>query len=208
MGSARTALIDAVVAALPVALVYFSGWAYLTSYLAQFGIDATQLDISFTTVLVYAFIPLQDYKVISIIFVIIAIGFVAYLLDYYKKITAILGIIIVLLIILFLFVVKSAAAISAKEMADNVWRGDKAQAIAVINPDQKDEPAVVAYNTCRDGRRLRQIIGLSDQMFILCRSNVSPCDRGTMFAINKEGRISYVADKVRGDVNVREICPI
>lgn len=59
MGAIRTALMDAIAAALPVAVVYFAGWAYLSSYLAEFGIDATQVEVPFSTVLVYAFRPLS-----------------------------------------------------------------------------------------------------------------------------------------------------
>lgn len=205
MGAIRSALVDAVIAALPVALVYFSGWAYLTSYLGQFGIDATQVDVSFTTVLVYAFAPLQSTKVLAGLAVLTALGFVAFICDAYKSISVLLGMLVLVGLVCFLFVVKDAAAISAREMADNVWRGDKAQSVPLVIP-QGDDPAFSRYKACRDGRRFRQIIGLTNQMFLLCRSVVSACDRGTMFAITSEGRIAYTADKVREDVNARKIC--
>ena len=60
MGAIRAALLDAVVAALTLALVYFAGWASLSSYLDSFGIDYTQVSIPLTTVLVYAFTPLSN----------------------------------------------------------------------------------------------------------------------------------------------------
>ena len=37
MSSIRNTVLNAVVAVLPVAIVYFSGWAFLSSYLAEFG---------------------------------------------------------------------------------------------------------------------------------------------------------------------------
>ncbi len=49
--TARAALINAVTAALPVAIIYFGGWAYLSSYLGEFSIDATQVEVAFSTVL-------------------------------------------------------------------------------------------------------------------------------------------------------------
>jgi hypothetical protein len=82
VGAVRAALVDAFIAALPVALIYFSGWAYLTSYLGQFGIDATQFDVSFTTVLVYAFVPLQSCSVIFAIAAIVLLGFTGFLIEF------------------------------------------------------------------------------------------------------------------------------
>ncbi|WP_208179071.1 hypothetical protein [Sinorhizobium medicae] len=199
---------EAVFAALPVALIYFSGWAYLTSYLGQFGIDATQIDVSFTTVLVYAFAPLQSPKVLTWLGLLAGLGFIAFLCDKYKAISVALGVLLLGGLACLLFVVKDAAAVSAREMADNVWRGDKAQSVPLVSSVQGDDPIFALYKACRDGRRLRQIIGLANQMFLLCRSDVSACDRGTMFAITSEGRITYTADKVREDVNVRKICDV
>lgn len=206
MGAIRSALLDAVVAALPVAIVYFSGWAYLTSYLGQFGIDATQIEVSFTTVLVYAFAPLQSPKVIGWAAVLIALGFVAFLCEAYRRVSGLIVLLALFGAVYFLFVVRDEAAISAHLMADNVWRGDKAQTVVLVEPAQKDDPAFALYKACRDGRRFRQIIGLTDQIFLLCRSSVSACDRGTMFAITKDGRMILVADKVREDANARKIC--
>ncbi|QWW70519.1 hypothetical protein [Rhizobium sp. WYJ-E13] len=58
----RTAIVEAVAAATPLAFVYFSGWAYLSVYLAEFDIDATQVNISLATVLVYAFVPIGRFS--------------------------------------------------------------------------------------------------------------------------------------------------
>jgi hypothetical protein len=214
VGAFRAALVDAVVAALPVALIYFSGWAYLTSYLGQFGIDATQFDISFTTVLVYAFVPLQSQRVLWMLSGIAALGFLAFLVEIHwpdasktgKTLTAVLGFAALIMVIPLLFVISHVANAAAKEMAGNVWKGDKSQSVMVLSDAKNDEAAVKFYNACREGRRLRQIIGLPDQMFLICRSAVDPCNRGSLFAVNKDGHIIYVADKVREDINVQKIC--
>jgi hypothetical protein len=115
VGGFRAALVDAVVAAVPVALVYFSGWAYLTSYLGEFGIDATQVNISFTTVLVYAFVPLHGWYVISIFFLFSILILTAFLFDLYSKgendkrnktIASLLAFASALLLVVALFVIK------------------------------------------------------------------------------------------------------
>lgn len=214
VGAVRAALVDAFIAALPVALVYFSGWAYLTSYLGQFGIDATQFDVSFTTVLVYAFVPLQSYSVLFAIAAIVLLGFAGFLLEFNMKedstilrsVAASLGLVALVLVVVLLFVVKAAATTAARDMSDNVWKGDKSQSVVPLLDARKDDPAVKLYNACREGRRLRQIIGLPSQLFLMCRSAVDECNRGTLFAVSNEGKLLYSADKVREEINVRKIC--
>jgi hypothetical protein len=214
VGAVRAALVEAFIAALPVALVYFSGWAYLTSYLGQFGIDATQFDVSFTTVLVYAFVPLQSPLVLFTIALILLVGFTGFLLEFnaqekskkLRSAAASLGLVALTLVVPLLFVVKAAATTAAHDMSDNVWRGAKSQSVVPLVAPSKDDPAVKLYVVCRDERRLRQIIGLPNQLFLLCRSAVDECNRGTLFAVSHEGRILYSADKVREEINVRKIC--
>lgn len=215
MGAVRTALVEALFAALPVALVYFSGWAYLTSYLGQFGIDATQFDVSFTTVLVYAFVPLQSWWVLGIIAAIILLGFVGFLIEFNSKddskvlrsVAAGLGLSAMVLVVALLFVIKAAASEAALEMSDNVWKGDKSQSVVTLADPKKDDPAIKLYQACREGRRLRQVIGLPNQLFLMCRSDVDECNRGTLFAVSTDGKILYSADKVREGINDRKICP-
>ncbi len=215
MGAVRTALVEALFAALPVALVYFSGWAYLTSYLGQFGIDATQFDASFTTVLVYAFVPLQSWWVLGVIGAIILLGFVGFLIEFNSKddskvlrsVAAGLGVSAMVLVVALLFVIKAAASDAAREMSDNVWKGDKSQSVVPLVDPKKDDAAIKLYNACREGRRLRQVIGLPNQLFLMCRSDVDECNRGTLFAISTDGKVLYTADKVREGINDRKICP-
>ncbi len=205
--SIRAALTDAVIAAVPVAIVYFSGWAYLSSYLAEFGIDATQVDITFTTVLVYAFIPLQT-PCLLIAMAIVAIAAYFCSLVEKPKVWAqnLTGLMVLLIIAGMLFAVKWAANDAAEEMAKYVWRGEKSQTISVLATPNGADPAYQAYKVCRDGRRLRQIIGLTDQMFLLCRSAVAPCANGTMFAVNQDGTIGYMADRARERAGDEDIC--
>jgi hypothetical protein len=53
---------------------------------------------------------------------------------------------------------------------------------------------------------MRTIIGLPSQLFLMCRSAVDECNRGTLFAVSNEGKLLYSADKVREEINVRKIC--
>lgn len=196
MNSARTALYEAVAAALPIAIVYFAGWAYLAKYLAEFGIDATQVSIALSTVLVYAFVPLKSGGVLM--FGIVALAVVGYMVttpipktgQRLKPLIAIAGIVVLLLII------DDAAARAASRMAQHVWKGEKSISIPVLSAPT-DDKEVAIYKACSDERRLRQVIGLTEEMYVLCRDKYAPCYYGLMFGVSNEGKIVYTAERRR-----------
>ncbi|TCU38756.1 hypothetical protein EV129_104363 [Rhizobium azibense] len=196
MASMRQALVDAVVAALPVAIVFFSGWAYLSSYLGLFDVDATQVSIPFTTVLVYAFIPLKSWVVLG--YLILCLGVAQYAISRAKP-PAYFGfaslVVPAVALVLLLFLVQWAARVEAREMADFVWKGEKSITIPVLSTQESPDAAYSVYKQCQNERRLRQIIGFTDQMFLLCRDEDLPCWRGTMFAISNSGVITYSAGR-------------
>lgn len=196
MSYVRTALYDAIAAALPIAIVYFAGWAYLAKYLAEFGIDATQVSITLSTVLVYAFVPLKSVGVI--LYGLVALAVFGYMTTTQIPKTArrlsvhfaIVG------TCLFLLVIDDAAARAARSMAKHVWRGEKSISVPVISTSAGGHETAI-YRMCAEDGRLRQIIGLTDGMFILCRDKYAPCYYGLMFAISLEGRIMYTAERRR-----------
>lgn len=198
MSMIKSAVMDAVVAALPLALVYFSGWAYLSSYLAIFGIDATQVNIPITTVLVYAFIPLKSWSALAFLaavaLVVYAVSLLKNLPDWVKN----LGVpAAAAAVVLLLFVVKHVAERRAAEMADHVWQGDKSHTVVELRPAGQQSIARELYNSCIGGRRLRQIIGLGETMYLLCRSARRPENYSIMFVISKDREIAYYADRTR-----------
>ncbi|RUU12962.1 hypothetical protein EOD23_05955 [Mesorhizobium sp. USDA-HM6] len=195
MNGIRSALVDAVIAALPVAIVFFSGWAYLSSYLGEFGVDATEVTIPLPTVLVYAFSPLKSPRVLFFL----GISLAAWLVSegYGEKtacrnqitlVTSLVGLVI------FLFVVRDAAQAEARTMAKFVWEGDKALSVPVLVSPHEGE-AYAAFEQCRDRRGLRQILGLPDRMYVFCRDKYYPCQRGRMFVVSTSGSIIYSALK-------------
>ncbi len=204
MNSVRTALYEAVAAALPIAIVYFAGWAYLAKYLAEFGIDATQVTIALSTVLVYAFVPLNSGGVI--VFILTALAVAGYMMTTIlpktaKRLSAIFAI---FAIGLFLLVIDDAAARAASSMAMHVWKGEKSISVPVLTMAESSKETAV-FKTCSEERRLRQIIGLTDEMYVLCRDRYLPCAYGLMFAISKDGKIIYTAER-RRQPEKNEIC--
>lgn len=199
MSSMKTAVLEAIVAAFPVAILYFSGWAYLTGYIGYFGIDATEVEIAFSTVLVYAFIPLKAWPVLCFLALAAVFGYY-FTTQEWSGIArlrwAALGLVAA---VAFLLVVKFSANWEARNMSDHVWRGAKSHTVAMVPYRVSDGKYHQLYRTCADQRRLRHIIGLPGRTYVLCRSAVTPCTAGTMFVINDEGRIIYVADKARDD---------
>jgi len=204
----RAALVDAVVAALPVAVVYFSGWAYLSSYLGEFGIDATQVEVAFSTVLVYAFIPLQNWKVLAYFTLLAAL---VYALTLVPEVPAwrknLLNLVAGFFALGLLFLVSWAAKEDAYEMATYVWKGEKSQTVPVLSAADQSKPPYPQFKACIDRRQVRQIIGLPEQLFLLCRSPESPCVYGTMIVVGKDGTIIYTANRVRKPENDNENCP-
>ena len=196
MSSVRTTLYDAIAAALPIALVYFAGWAYLAKYLAEFGIDATQVSITLSTVLVYAFVPLKSGGVI--VYGLVALAVVGYMTTAQIPKTArrLCVLFAIAGICLFLLVIDDAATRAARSMAKHVWTGEKSISIHVLSSSAGGNETST-YKVCTDERRLRQIIGLTDGMYVLCRDKYYPCYYGLMFAISGEGRIIYTAERRR-----------
>ncbi|MDX8496902.1 hypothetical protein RFM99_00575 [Mesorhizobium sp. VK4C] len=202
MGGVKIAFLEAIAAVVPVALVYFSGWAYLSSYVGVFGIDATQLDVGFPTVLVYAFRPLQSWSLLVFAIIVVSLAALVYKLGVRSQLFW--WPYIVVFLVSALFVISYVAKESANEMAENVWRGQKVQAFANIS---SGGPSEDQYKLCQNDLRLHQIIGLANRLFLLCRSALTPCDRGVMYVVNDDGRIIYTANEIRRDVNGRQICP-
>lgn len=195
--TARNALVDAVVAALPVAVIYFAGWAYLSSYLGEFSVDATQVEVAFSTVLVYAFIPLLHWTVILYV-----LALAALLVGLNSARTAtltsrLLATALALAALGLLIVVHQAAKAEARVMAAHVWHGQKSQSIPALDATAQNGPRYGQFQQCVARNAVRQIIGLPDRMFFLCRTAHSPCVHGTMFLIMNDGRIVYSADRVR-----------
>lgn len=196
VNSVRAALYDAIAAALPIAIVYFAGWAYLAKYLAEFGIDATQVSITLSTVLVYAFVPLRSGG--AMVYGLLALAVIGYMTTtQIPKTVRRLGVLFAILgTCLFLFVIDAAAARAARGMAKHVWRGEKSISVPVLS-SSADGSETAKYKICADDGRLRQIIGLTDGMYVLCRDKYIPCYYGLMFAISIEGRIIYTAERRR-----------
>ncbi|MGX5842882.1 hypothetical protein ACWGTI_19365 [Mesorhizobium sp. ArgA1] len=196
MNGIRGALVDAVIAVLPIAIVFFSGWAYISSYIGEFGVDATEVTVPLPTVLVYAFSPLKSPRVLFFLAICLA-GWLAS--EYFREkecrnqillVASLVGLVI------FLFVIRDAAQNEARTMAQFVWTGDKAFSVPVLITPHQDE-AYDAFEKCRDRRGLRQIIGLPDRMYLLCRDKYYPCERGRMFVVSNTGAIIYSAIKRR-----------
>jgi len=55
----KKAILEFLVATLPVAVVYLLGWSYLYNFLGSFGIDMGETHFDTSTIFVYSFTPLQ-----------------------------------------------------------------------------------------------------------------------------------------------------
>ncbi|MDJ1463414.1 hypothetical protein [Nitratireductor sp. GZWM139] len=197
MPTIRNAVLDAVLAALPIAIVYFSGWAFLSSYLAEFGIDATQAVVPTATVLTYAVKPISSWQFgvwLAIAVFLLALRWRKWPRPWPGTITVPAATLAMLTLVLLLV---WAAKDGARANAERVWQGHKSITIAHLKQDVLPDERRKYYNRCVEERRLRQIIGLADTLFLLCRSSTQPGHHGVMFVINKDREIVYSAERKR-----------
>lgn len=200
MTGTRTAIVEAAAAATPLAFVYFSGWAYLSAYLGKFDIDATQVDVSLATVLVYAFVPLNSWPVLLTIAILAVLYLLSVFVRPFAKPARRAGLVLMLAALVgLLFVVRYSADAAASEMASLVWLGQKSITNAVVKPPEKTDPSYEEYERCRDTRRLRQILGTTSTMYLLCRNDVLPCWHAVLFAVRNDGTIAYSAERRRNN---------
>lgn len=193
MGAIRAALLDAVVAALPVALVYFAGWAYLSSYLDAFGIDYTQVNIPLTTVLVYAFTPLSNgWLLFAAAVLIVGWQFVALNPKFRKFQSRIAVSFWAVILVIAMITIKYVAQFEANIRVADVWQGRKSISQVILSKSDTAEVGYSKYAECRASDSIRQILGLPEQTFLLCLNKNWP-DNAIFFVVKADGTLAYFA---------------
>jgi hypothetical protein len=193
MASFRETVVETAMAALPVAVVYFAGWAYLSSYLAEFGIDSTQVDIPLTTVLVYSFRALYSWWIggMAVLFIILhkAIKHIDRPYSLRRWVEDNEALIYLVLLVVATVVVYHVSKDAAADRAVSVWHGERPKTFATVSSTVRDQTVTDEYKQCWDEKRLEQIIGFKDQMYLLCRHPALPCSRGLVFLVTSAGDI-------------------
>jgi hypothetical protein len=204
-GTLQKALVESAIAAAPVAALYFSGWAYLSSYAGLFGIDATQLDMPLSTVLVYSFSVLGSSRLVgATVFVVITVS-----LCRLAKISIgreYLPAILFAGLLISAFGIKAAADAKAFSLAQSVWLGNRSFSVPEIDATLADARIVADYSRCRDRRAFRQIIAFPERMYVLCRDRYIECHYGTMFVVSSDRRIIYTSFLSNPTINEDEQC--
>jgi hypothetical protein len=183
----RQAIQDAVLAVLPIALVYFSGWAYLSNYLGGFGIDATAVNIPIDTVLVYAFRPLYSWQIIGLLSFFSASASAVRYSRFARRVWIKLDLFFVAIaLIVALVTINYTSTVKSDALIESVWNGDRPRTTATA-----ESPAdhIDDYKVCATDRRLSKVIELPDRVYVLCRSEIQPCDRGILFLVGNDGRL-------------------
>lgn len=190
----RGILPEALLASIPVALLYFVGWAYLNRFLGRFGIDITSVDIPLTTVLIFSFRPFGTPVFYILLFCIVIIVLIVRLLVYTRMIPAFSldGTVLVCFGFLALPLTfqsfKSLADTSANSFAESIWQDERARVKFVA---WEDSPAslMADFSHCNERNWLRHIISFQDTSFVLCAAENGPSRRGAVFQVSSEGRV-------------------
>jgi hypothetical protein len=223
MATFRDVVTDALVVSVAGGIIYFSGWAFLSNYLSAFGIDPTQVSIPLTTVLVYAFRVLQSPWLLGYLAFVLIIGSVCIVWARAKSLLtpprwerrtwhyAFWPVALILslgLASFTLFAVNWIAGNRATELAAEVWLGNRPETIVEVTREGSFAGSELArrYFGCARSGLMRLIIGLPDRTYLLCRSDIQPCQRALVFAITNEGRIAAVTDWQRPSGTREEAC--
>ncbi|MEX2376006.1 MAG: hypothetical protein WD942_10555 [Dehalococcoidia bacterium] len=197
MDNVDKAIRDAAIAVAPLAGAYFSGWAYLSKYLNAFGIDPTQADIPIPTILVYASRPL--YTVHFLIFLILVIAFL-YGIRFISDKWFIFGRGAWAAAVsagFFLLAVHWISQMKADEIVAAVWNGERPKTVALVQEDAEPERVLSGYMTCARSKRLVQVIGFPDKLYLLCRGELRPCSRGALYSVSTDGKLVSITELAR-----------
>jgi len=190
---------DFAISVLPVAILYFCGWAYLSFYLSAFGINIGELGLDIQTVFIYSFSPIYVLATQQTSVVIIALGLYAALYIIYRatrrrnKAPEEHQLSLSFYDILSYFLVGLALFLSllipirwgANYKSQNLWShgGTFTDAAPALTKSTPDLTWSENYASCRERRELSLIFSTGDRFYVLCRDSGNQA-QGLVFELN------------------------
>lgn len=209
----RKLIYEFVVATLPLAVVYYVGWAYLYFYLNLFGINITELHFDSATIFIYAFAPvyltLQGYWWLILLIVVAAVMMILSIRKLFHRqwllvrtkfgnlSTALQIFLLIIALLCVLVILAPWLQWAAKEKRAQVWEDRGEYAIGLASGERKDSAAGAAspqsslalwqdsYKECSAEQALLLIFSDEKALYLLCKSVEDP-NQGTVFEIRRE----------------------
>lgn len=189
MGSHLSKFSEALIALIPAAFAFILGWAYLTSYLARFSVDITEVEVPLVTTFIFSYPVILR---VDFIATIIVLGVFIYFIknippnNGWRILCKFSGYIVcfgatVSLIPLY-------AEVAAMQKADAVWRGSSFEARLSVK-DEGNKEWIADYRKCAAERRLKFVFGTPSGTILICRSKYTPCNYGDVYTLGSDGTL-------------------
>ncbi|MEC5322379.1 hypothetical protein [Aurantimonas sp. A3-2-R12] len=180
--------------ALPVAILYFSGTIYISSYLARFGIDWTEAELSLQEILIFSFkvITYPLFLVMFLVFNLLVVAAtwggngrqveIAVNISPLGKISV--GAVSIFAGFAFLYLTGKAAG---DALAEAVWDEKRAKYYMTLSKKSFDEivdaDIKASISLCLERRNSSHIFSDGKMTFVLCRSSNNPRQHGVVYSI-------------------------
>jgi hypothetical protein len=184
----------ALVTALPISFLFFTGWSFFSAYLGTFGIDITEVDLPLQTMLVFSFRTLNTWEafvtgVLSLL--LLSLGY------YYRNISIgenrqfLILVILIIGIVAVFKVLGVLAELSARAASEQVWQGIRAPIEARLSIEEEKRSSLIVqdYITCRSRRGLTNVFSTTSKSFLLCRTSNEATESGMMYTMDNTGII-------------------
>jgi len=187
---------QAVIASLPLAALFFTGWSFLSAYLGSFGIDITEVDLALQTVLVFAFRPLHTYLagLVAVMgtVVIYIVFFWHRSVALQKKVHWLFWVTPTLILVIGFLALNELAKQTAKTAANQVWNGKRVRVEAILTSTEEARRNLIVadYRECRSRRRFVNVFSTVSKSYLLCPSSNEPDKSGMLYVVENTGIIS------------------
>jgi hypothetical protein len=199
----ESAFAGVVIGAIPAALAYFVGWAYLYYYLAAFGIGITELELGVESIFIFAAPPvfwaLTRYWWIVLLLVIV-IGALLWRFEsvYFtgattlRRFPAISGFAFFLILMVLAMAVAPVVKRAAVERANEKWGRVGVRIQAAVDKTGAFSLQYLDFTQCMDRRALDLIFSDKSVSYLLCVSEIND-STGVVYEVRRtEPRLASV----------------
>ena len=185
---------QAAVTAIPIALLFFGGWAFLSAYLGLFGVDITEIDLSIQSTLVFSFRSLNTWWALVAAVVGLVLGFLVWhLRSSVQKCGPLCSVTLAFAVVVVTFKgLDGLAREAASQVANQVWDGRRVRIEARLEPEEMASGTKLTedYLACLSRRGFVNVFSTTKRSFVLCRSSDNPTETGMLYVVDQPGIIS------------------
>ncbi|MEE2952532.1 MAG: hypothetical protein VYD57_14965 [Pseudomonadota bacterium] len=180
---------EAIIALVPAAFAFILGWAYLTSYLARFNVDITEIEVPLITTFIFSYPVILRFDFLITVMAIFALVYFGRMIPdrtrWWRALRSFRYVVclgaIVVLIPLF-------AEVAAMQKADSVWKGSSFEARLSLK-EEGNKAWIADYRKCAAERRVKLVFDTPGETILICRSKYTPCNYGDVYIVGSDGTL-------------------